>query len=197
MSDFNRRTVVRGAAWTVPVVAVAAQAPVFAASNQPPPPDVNLGGSCANTGAVPQKGCGIVPKSLQIPVTVRNTSAVPIVFQVVSLYTKNGGPAPTGPDDPGAVSGVSGIFATNSGFAEHTCGSVKKSTCDGGAVNGSVEVAAGATAYLFVVSNENPSSSDFTATITTRLLDAATCAAIPGTQATKSTVTAISNNNCD
>ena len=36
MSDFSRRTVVRGAAWTVPVVAVAAQAPAFAVS--PPPP---------------------------------------------------------------------------------------------------------------------------------------------------------------
>lgn len=32
MTDFSRRTLVRGAAWTVPVVAVAATAPAFAAS---------------------------------------------------------------------------------------------------------------------------------------------------------------------
>ncbi len=35
MSDFSRRTVVRGAAWTVPVVAIATQAPAFAASAPP------------------------------------------------------------------------------------------------------------------------------------------------------------------
>ena len=32
MSDFSRRTLVRGAAWTVPVISVAATAPAFAAS---------------------------------------------------------------------------------------------------------------------------------------------------------------------
>ncbi|GAB3023505.1 hypothetical protein GCM10011376_34760 [Nocardioides flavus (ex Wang et al. 2016)] len=36
MSQINRRTVVRGAAWTVPVVAVASTAPAFAASTTPP-----------------------------------------------------------------------------------------------------------------------------------------------------------------
>ena len=34
MSEYSRRTVVRGAAWTVPVIAVAAQAPAFAASKR-------------------------------------------------------------------------------------------------------------------------------------------------------------------
>lgn len=36
MSQYNRRTVVRGAAWTIPVVAVVAQAPAFAASTDVP-----------------------------------------------------------------------------------------------------------------------------------------------------------------
>lgn len=35
MSDFSRRSLVRGVAWTVPVVAVAAHAPAFAASSPP------------------------------------------------------------------------------------------------------------------------------------------------------------------
>ena len=35
MSEYSRRTVVRGAAWSVPVIAVAAQAPAFAASAPP------------------------------------------------------------------------------------------------------------------------------------------------------------------
>ena len=38
MSDFSRRTVVRGAAWTIPVVAIAANAPAYAASTDPPSP---------------------------------------------------------------------------------------------------------------------------------------------------------------
>ena len=38
MSEFNRRTLVRGAAWSIPVVAVAAQAPAFAASTDAPAP---------------------------------------------------------------------------------------------------------------------------------------------------------------
>lgn len=35
MAEYTRRTLVRGAAWTVPVVMVAAQAPAFAASYPP------------------------------------------------------------------------------------------------------------------------------------------------------------------
>jgi hypothetical protein len=36
MSQYNRRTIVRGAAWTLPVVAVASTAPAFAASTDAP-----------------------------------------------------------------------------------------------------------------------------------------------------------------
>ena len=35
MSDFSRRTIVRGTAWSVPVVAIAASVPAFAASAPP------------------------------------------------------------------------------------------------------------------------------------------------------------------
>ena len=38
MSEFNRRTLVRGAAWSIPVVAIAAHAPAFAASTDAPTP---------------------------------------------------------------------------------------------------------------------------------------------------------------
>ena len=92
MSDFSRRTVVRGTAWTVPVIAIAAQAPAFAASNVPPPPVDQLR-RCLRKHWGQQKGCGL-EKTLQVPVTVSNTSAVPIVFQVTSLFTSNTGTAP-------------------------------------------------------------------------------------------------------
>lgn len=38
MSQYNRRTLVRGAAWSIPVLAVAAHAPAFAASSDAPTP---------------------------------------------------------------------------------------------------------------------------------------------------------------
>lgn len=38
MSHYSRRTLVRGAAWSIPVVAVAAHAPAFAASHDAPRP---------------------------------------------------------------------------------------------------------------------------------------------------------------
>jgi hypothetical protein len=45
MSQYNRRTIVRGAAWTIPVVAVASTAPAFAASTDAP----SIGGSASFT----------------------------------------------------------------------------------------------------------------------------------------------------
>jgi len=49
MSQYNRRTIVRGAAWTIPVVAVASTAPAFAASLDAPRPG-GLQALCRTTG---------------------------------------------------------------------------------------------------------------------------------------------------
>ncbi|GAA5119782.1 hypothetical protein GCM10023339_34110 [Alloalcanivorax gelatiniphagus] len=49
MSQYNRRTIVRGAAWSIPVVAVATQAPAFAASTDVPAPGA-LVAICRTTG---------------------------------------------------------------------------------------------------------------------------------------------------
>lgn len=43
MSQYSRRTVVRGAAWSIPVVAVAANAPAFASSQSAPRPSSVIG----------------------------------------------------------------------------------------------------------------------------------------------------------
>lgn len=42
----SRRTLAKGAAWAVPVVAIASAAPAFAASPEPPPPCPTLSGAC-------------------------------------------------------------------------------------------------------------------------------------------------------
>ncbi|WP_210502367.1 hypothetical protein [Nocardioides xinjiangensis] len=51
MSQINRRSVVRGAAWSVPVVAAAAHAPAYAASTDAPAiPNAGAFSVCRNTG---------------------------------------------------------------------------------------------------------------------------------------------------
>jgi hypothetical protein len=51
MSQYNRRTIVRGAAWTIPVVAVASTAPAFAASTDAPTvPGASSFTVCRDTG---------------------------------------------------------------------------------------------------------------------------------------------------
>ena len=49
MSEFSRRTVVRGAAWSIPVVAVAANAPAYAASTDPP--KIGIIDACKDPGS--------------------------------------------------------------------------------------------------------------------------------------------------
>ena len=196
MSDFSRRTVVRGTAWTVPVIAIAAQVPAFAASNVPPPPVINFGGACANTGAL-QKGCG-TDKSLQVPLTLSNPGGTDVVFQITSMFTCNNcGSAPTSTAG-GATAGIGGIFATpnHSEPSQNDCNSIVGSGCSGGLTGGSVLVPAGTNnATFWIVAASTGASSSFQSTINWRLLDAATCAVLSSGQA--QTASAISPNNCD
>lgn len=197
MSDFSRRTLVRGVAWSVPVVAVAANAPAFAGSDMtPPPPMINLGGACGNTGAT-QKGCG-GKFTLQVPLTVNNPTSKDIVFQITAMYTSNDSTTPVGPGN-GVTSGVRGIFKTPAGFAtadQDNCTPATKSSCPGGVQNGSVVVAAGTTGTFYIESNPTGSADDFSTRIEYRLLDATTCAPLSGPFVAK-TEKAISPQNCN
>lgn len=196
MSDFSRRTVVRGATWTVPVIAIAAQAPAFAASNVPPPPVINFGGACANTGAE-FKGCGS-DKSLQVPLTLSNPGTTDIVFRITGMYTCNNcGGAPTGAG-AGVYSGIGGVYSTpnHTKPSQDDCNSISSGTCGGGLSGGSVLVPAGTVnATYWIVSVTTAASSSFQSTITWELLDAATCAVLRSGQA--QTAQAISPANCD
>ncbi len=196
MSDFSRRTVVRGFAWTVPVIAVAAQAPAFATSHEPPPPVINFGGACGNTGAR-QKGCG-GDKSLQVPLTLSNPGPGDIIFQITSMYTCNCGAAPTGPG-AGVYSGVNGIYSTPSHTVvnENNCTLVAQPSCTAGAVTGgSVLVPAGtADATYWIESKSTQSSSLFSSRISYRLVSAADCTVLRTGSAFTSK--AIEPANCD
>ncbi|SOC51728.1 hypothetical protein [Ornithinimicrobium cerasi] len=69
----TRRTLVKGAAWSVPVVAVAGAAPAFAASGGPP--SVVVGGACK----LPGNSCGdVFVKGYIFDVTITNGTTEPI-----------------------------------------------------------------------------------------------------------------------
>ena len=202
MSDFSRRTVVRGAAWTVPVVAVATQAPAFAVSPPPPPPPpvLSFAGACGNTGNQ-TKGCG-GKFTLQVPLKVTNTLATPIVFQITGHYVRKDGVTPTGPG-AGTQSGITAIYATpnfempgNVPGGQNDCTNVTASNCPGGIANGSIVVAPNTVGYYWIESLDTGSADDFTARIEYRLLDAASCAPLSGPFVAQTT-TAISPANCN
>ena len=196
MSDFSRRTVVRGAAWTVPVVAVAANAPAFATSHEPPPPVIDFGNACANTGAL-LKGCG-TDKSLQVPLTLSNPLTTPLVFRITAMYTCNNcDSAPTAPG-PDVYSGIGGIYATpdHTKPSHNDCNAKDSGNCSGGLTGGSVLIPAGTEdATYWIVSSSTGASSSFQSTINWELLDATTCEVVRSGQTR--TASAISPANCD
>jgi hypothetical protein len=196
MSDFSRRTVVRGAAWTVPVVAVATQAPAFAVSPPPPPPPpvIRFNDACGNTGST-GKGCG-GKFTLQVPLTLTNPTDTDVVFQLLTMYTSNVGPAPTGPG-AGVYSGVTGIYATpdHQEVNEDNCNLVTNTTCVGGIA--SVLVPAGTTVpqTYWIESNQTGSADDFASSVTWQVVSATGCTVL--SSGGDKTVGAISPGNCN
>jgi len=195
----SRRTLMKGAAWAVPVLAVAATSPLAAASgNVPPAPGIDFGGGCGNTGAT-KKGCG-GSQTLQVPLTLSNNTGRDIVFQVVSMYTCNCGTAPTAAG-PGVYSGVRGIFKTPTfGIPQNDCTAVPDrpvggTVCAGGTANGTILVPDGTTDQKYwIESAETGSSSTFSATISWRMLDAETCEVLQ--EETAKSLNPLSPANC-
>ncbi|MBL0746853.1 hypothetical protein [Nocardioides baculatus] len=115
MSDFTRRTVVRGAAWTVPVVAVAANAPAFAVSAGTVTFE-SLGIACKLPGASCQKETGVT-KGYVIRVRVCSTFTFPTVITIRdALVSLNGEPATlfqvgTGPSSESCANVTTGTTA--------------------------------------------------------------------------------------
>jgi len=77
-AGISRRTIAKGAAWAVPVVAVAAAAPAMAASGGPP--TFTPGTACKNPG----NSCAVHPKGYTLPFTVTNSSPRTIYITAVT-----------------------------------------------------------------------------------------------------------------
>ncbi|MDT0186485.1 hypothetical protein Q9S36_40505 [Microbacterium sp. ARD31] len=182
----SRRTVAKAMAWAVPAIAVAATVPQAAAS-APPPPVIDFGGACGNTGAL-QKGCGS-DKSLQVPLTLTNPTAQPIVFQITSMTTANG-------TDPADVTNAVTLYSTTAFDPDNICASVTSSTCSGGVASIVVPANTVVPLKFWIVSGSLQNSSSFLSTINWRLLanNPVNCTVL--STGTAQTANAISPENC-
>lgn len=113
MTDFSRRTVVRGAAWSVPVVAIAAQAPAFAVSAGRVTFE-SLGIACKLPGASCKGETGVV-KGYVVRVRVCSTFEFETVITIRdALVSLNGEPAT--------------LFQVGTGTASENCANVSTGT---------------------------------------------------------------------
>ncbi|PKH37909.1 hypothetical protein SAMN05192575_101983 [Nocardioides alpinus] len=149
MSHYSRRTLVRGVAWSVPVVAVAANAPAFATSHDvPPPPIFDFTKGYKNPGNKCTSAC--IPKgSYGVPVTVTNQSGEDFYIQFTSYFI--------GATDIGVFGLTTGIVGCPKSFPACSPGGQCVTTPPLTASN-SVCVPSGTTLTIYVTSNENGSS---------------------------------------
>lgn len=196
----SRRTVVKGAAWAVPAVALAGAAPAFAASKEPPPPTVSWAGACATTGS--GAGCSGQSQALQVPVTIKNTTGSPLLFVVEGAWSANGNSNPTVPANPPAAGGAgSGYGFFGIGANPYTCTTLIPPTdCTSispiASASSQVLVAAGDTLllwYAFYSTGDNASS--FLGKIWYTWYDPETCTEV-GDGGSSQQATAISPGNC-
>jgi hypothetical protein len=188
----SRRTVAKGAAWTVPAVAVAATAPSAAASPfVPPPPVFNFAAGCATVGNG-AGGCNGVRFTPQIPFFIRNTTNETLQFQITGTKFWISG------QEPANFSQNQQIW-TNNG-SQTGCGPrIQTIGCDGLV---SVTLTPGQCANLWVVSPELDNASSFNTVIQYRWVTPGNTPAQPGdcavvvppTEARPTSI--ISPNNC-
>lgn len=191
---FSRRTIARGAAWTVPAIAVAA--PVASAASSPPPPppppEFNFCGGCGTVGNG-DGGCNGAKFTGQVPVSFTNPAgaAGPLVFQIVGVASQNS-------NGGGATTNFT--VWTNNG-TENNCGPQITSTGCNGYI--SITVNPGETKHIWIVSAQLQSASAFDMTVAYRWIEPCT----PPVTAQNPVVIVASgstgetnigaNNNCD
>lgn len=184
----TRRTVAKGAAWTVPAIAVAGAAPAMAASppDVPPPPAFEWEDGCATVGNG-AGGCNGVRFTPQTPFLISNPSAETLVFQLTRAKSwVDGNPEPAAWD-------TAHQLWTNNG-TESNCGPQITTTGCGGYL--SVTLAPGECATLWIVGPELDNASSFRMRVEYRwVTPAPECAVIDGPHdATPDVI--IPSNNC-
>lgn len=198
-----RRTLVKGAAWAVPAIAVAAPAAHAATSDVvPPPPSVAWGNACATTGN--GEGCAGLEKALQVPVTIKNTTANDLIFVVKRGWSTNGSTTPPTTAPVGTGGNGSGHSFWSFGQNPSTCGSLTPPTnCTTlttpliASTASQVLLTPGQMLTLwYQFKGTNGNASDFTGKIWYAWYDPVTCAKVEDSDGFSERATAIPNNNC-
>ncbi|REJ04934.1 hypothetical protein DY023_11805 [Microbacterium bovistercoris] len=179
----SRRTLVKGAAWAVPALAVATAAPLAAASDPTPqPPVFDVSDGCATTGN--GTGCAGGNKTPQVPFTVTNTTTDTLYLQVLGSQSWIAGkPRPTSWSS-------ARVFEDNG--TQNDCSPEYTETRCGGYI--SVAVAAGETASLWLVGTQLGSAGAFHMAIEYRWVEADCTVVVPTAQVTSGLIS--SSNNC-
>jgi len=153
----SRRSLVKGAAWAVPAVAVAAAAPAFAASAGPVLPVIDLGLACKQGN---NPACGPQKFSYAFPITLKNTTSSPVEFQITS-FTKDG-----------IEYGVWGIMTNRTSC---TPAPVTAPRCAPAGAKNAVTVPANTPSFtLWVISNDTGNNSNSSLGLTWRVVDPTT-----------------------
>lgn len=192
----SRRHLAKGAAWTLPVVAIAATAPMAAASiDTPPPPVIDFGSACGNTGST-GKGCG-GSKTVQVPLLLTNNTGDDVVFQITSMYTCTGcATPPTGPGN-GVANGTRGIWSTPDFSTNNTCLTPPYANCPGGTQLATIVVPSGTTNGTYWIESASlGNASNFQTEIKYRWLNATDCTVLPDTAGGAKTNVLTSPQNC-
>jgi len=164
----SRRTLVKGAAWAVPVVAVAAAAPFAAASGGTTTPTFGAGRGCATTG-VEGHGCAGKDKTGQVPIAVTNTTGSTLYFQVLATKSWIWGKAEPSAWNTSTSNNPFSVW-TDNGTENHCTPQVIDTRCGGYL---SIAAAPGQTLNLWIVDQSLGSSSAFQMKVQFRWVDAA------------------------
>lgn len=194
----SRRTLVKGAAWSVPVVAMGATtaaADVACSPNScPPPPSVNWGMACASVGNA--RGCANTANTLQVPLTLSNTTDEAMIFVVEGAWSiANDTTVPPATIPMGGGAGFYGIGADPTacvgGVATASCPSIAPIASS----SSKIEVGPGASVTVWYVFLPQGNASKFQGKIWYSWYDKATCTKVTETQSSV-TSSAISPANC-
>lgn len=176
----SRRTLVRSAAWAVPVVALATAAPAFAISNPTTTPTFVSSDGCGTTGN--GGGCANLKKAPQIPFELKNTTAQTLWFQVTGVKIWQGA---TPPANWSTAFGTDyRLFTQNPGSTSDCTPEVTSTlTCgDDDIVYASVQVQPGHTLSLWLVGPAQGAASAFTMSLLSRWVDNTCAVVVPEVQ---------------
>lgn len=169
----TRRTVMKGAAWAVPVVALASSVPAYAASPTPGTPVFDWGAGCATVGNT-KHGCAQMSTTPQVPFTVTTPTGKTLGLQILGVksWTQNG-------TEPTTWAAPTGVWTNNNGSQDNCSPEVSTTkTCSDPTYPGAVTVAVPGSGSYWLVGSQQGNSSAFYMSVLYQWIDTNTCSVV-------------------